>query len=61
VLGAGGAVRGHLLVGYSVRSSQLVSLSDITVPGRSNPAIEDHANPAVGLTAWPRIPVPPLH
>jgi hypothetical protein len=24
-------------------------------------AIEDHANPAAGLTAWPRIPVPPLH
>ena len=24
-------------------------------------AIEDHANPAAGLTAWPRVPVPLLH
>jgi len=24
-------------------------------------AIEDHANPAAGLTAWPRIGVPLLH
>jgi hypothetical protein len=37
MLWGGGAVRGHLLGGYSVISSQLVSLNDITVSGRSNP------------------------